>query len=117
MSRSTIYEAVAVSLGLCGAIVFGFGIFPHVNPVQFKLSFGPKYYAASIACITVSIVMMGSGLLLSLKAQSMNPSHAFSPFTCGRVDYSRVEFGSRPATRLILWSLFQATSTATESWM
>src|SRR3954471_8245321 len=61
--------------------------------------------------------MMGSGLLLSQKAQSMNPSHAFPPFTCGRVDYSTVEFDSRPATRLILWSPFQATSTATESWM
>jgi hypothetical protein len=69
MNRSTIYEVTGALLAFCGALVFGFGIYPHVNPMQFKLDLGPSYYAASLACIPTSLIMMAIGLLLSKQAQ------------------------------------------------
>jgi hypothetical protein len=71
MKRSTIYEIVARVLALGGTLLFGFAIFPLVNPTQWRLNFGADYLPAVVISLVVSVLIMWMAWRLSRKAQQL----------------------------------------------
>ena len=69
--RSAFYETVACLMALGGVLMFGFGIFPCINPIQFRLDFGPAYLPASLFSLPASILIMWIAWRLSREAQNL----------------------------------------------
>jgi hypothetical protein len=69
MRHSQKYEVAAILLALVGVVMFGFGIYPVVNPIQFGLDLGPGYLPASLFSLVGSIVVLWIALRLSRESQ------------------------------------------------
>ena len=71
MKRSTIYGLAALTLAFVGVSMFGFGIFPVVNPIQFEMTVGWGNRPASIFSFLASIVVLWIALRWSGEAQRL----------------------------------------------
>jgi hypothetical protein len=71
MKRSSVYEAVATVLAFAGVLLFGFGAFPCLNPIQWKFNFGPDYLPASLFSLLGSLPIMWSAWRLSQQGQAI----------------------------------------------
>src|ERR1051325_11519402 len=69
--RAAFYRFAARILVLVGLVMFGFGIFPCVNPIQFRLTFGPEYLGDSIISLVASILILWLAWRLSRYAHSL----------------------------------------------
>ena len=76
---ASLYEAVACALALLGVVMFGFGIFPCVNPIQWRFNFGPEYLPASVVSLVASILVMWIAWRLSREGQRLKQEEKERP--------------------------------------
>jgi len=69
--RTSHYEAAAWVIALIGVVLFGFGIFPCVNPIQWDSNFGPDYLLASMISLVASIGVLWIAWRLSREGQRL----------------------------------------------
>ena len=62
-------EVAGVAIACCGVLLFGFGVFPLVNPIQWRLNVGDAYLMASRGSLAASLIAMSIGWRLSCVAQ------------------------------------------------
>lgn len=65
------YETAASGLALVGAFTLVFGLFPFLNPTQFKFMLGQKWLFRCYLCIPISLLFIAFGLVLTRKAQRL----------------------------------------------
>lgn len=69
MKQSAILEALAGLMAILGALMFVFGLFPRLNPIQWRLIFGPAYLTTSMASLVASIPVMALAWWLSQRSR------------------------------------------------
>ncbi len=69
--RAALYEILACVLAFVGILLFGFGIFPWINPLQFRLSLGSHYLLPSMFSLPASVVIMWIALRMSREGQHL----------------------------------------------
>jgi len=69
--RAALYEVAACIVALIGAAMFGFGIFPFINTIQWRWNYGPAYMPASVFSLFASFIVMWIGWRLSRKGQRL----------------------------------------------
>lgn len=62
-------NGAARAMALLGVLMFGFGIFPFANPIQFGFIFGQRYLPASLFSLVGSVPALWIALRLSREAQ------------------------------------------------
>jgi hypothetical protein len=68
--KASSYESLASCLAFAGVLVFGFAIFPLVNPVQWELNWGREYAVPAYVCAVLGPLTMYLAWCLSRWAQS-----------------------------------------------
>src|SRR4051794_22368543 len=80
MKRS-LYEGAAWVLALGGALMLGFGLFPCLNPIQWRVNLGPRYLPASLFSFAASFPIMWIAWRLSRQAQALQDEEQSSKQT------------------------------------
>jgi len=62
-------EIAGVAIACGGVVLFGFGVFPLVNPIQWRLNVGDAYLTASRGSLAASLIAMSIGWRLSCLVQ------------------------------------------------
>jgi hypothetical protein len=86
VKRSSVYESIASLLALLGAVLFGFGLCPVLNPIQFRMNLGPAFLPAMIFCLPASLMLMWIAFRLSRQAQRLKESEASNPEQVNETD-------------------------------
>ena len=91
MKPSAKFESIASVIALVVVLVFGFDIFPILNPIQYGFIFGEQLIPVSLLCLPVSLFIMWKALRLTREAQRLKHAEeagAVSEENAARTDRS-----------------------------
>jgi hypothetical protein len=78
-ASALLYEVSGAILGCVGVVLFGFGLFPSINPIQWRHNIGDAYLIASRVSLVASVAAMSIGWWLSRTTQRRRNSPMQNP--------------------------------------